>query len=109
MEAWDSDHILVVNGIFLLGILSHCKEIKRLFKCIHNLRKGDKSVLVASVCALHHCAFCRAVFLGDPGLGGVEGSLDLFVMICLFKENIENSFCFFKALCFSVLIVNEKI
>lgn len=42
MEAWESDHILLVNGIFLPGILSHCKEIKRVLKFISNLRKGDR-------------------------------------------------------------------
>ncbi|XP_023595166.1 protein LZIC isoform X1 [Trichechus manatus latirostris] len=36
----DIDHILG-NDIFLLGILSHCKEIKRFSNCINNLRKGD--------------------------------------------------------------------
>ncbi|KAM9686439.1 protein LZIC isoform 1-T1 [Trichechus inunguis] len=36
----DIDHILG-SDIFLLGILSHCKEIKRFSNCINNLRKGD--------------------------------------------------------------------
>lgn len=27
--AWDIDHILAINGVCLLGILNHFKEIKR--------------------------------------------------------------------------------
>lgn len=76
VEAWDSDHIPVVNGIFLLGILSHCKEIKRFLKFISNLRKGDRK----HTCGFYLCpsplCFVKALSLSGPGLGGMEGSLD---------------------------------
>lgn len=101
MEAWDIDHILAINGICLLGVLNHCKEIKTFLKCIDKLRKGDRKTCLW---LLHPCALCRAACLSHPRLVGMRDPLDLIhYVLCVFLEREQKTVSlpvFIKPPCF---------
>ena len=87
VKAWDIDHILIVNGIFLLGSLSYRREVKRFMKCIHNLRKGDRktySLLLFKPFVIVLCVGIRASVI--LALLGWKVSWTLFITVCLFKR-----------------------
>lgn len=103
VEAWDIGHILVVTGIFLLAILSHCKEIKRFLKCISKLRKGDRKT-----CSwLLFMPFIVVLCVGLPvwvildSLGALTGPHSLrFVCLREREQKIVFLPVFIKAPCF---------